>query len=427
MIRQLLALIFMVIAVQQAFAVGVLDRETCIYNGKKLNKGIAAETATEIPKLPENFTGTAVCFDIRSKRRTEEVKIKNGKKHGIERRFDRTTGKLSEEINYVNGERHGVMKRYDHRNNGLQQEMQYKQGQIQGVQKTYYSDSGQLERIQWRSKVRSGGKTTEIYFNKDGSLSMLSCGEQVISTQDSKWCGRDGVRSEVVLYADSSNGNSWPREIRHYKNNLLDGEVIKLHREGHMMRKEVYAKGERVSSESFADGKRVHIEKYQDGKQSGEEVAYFEGTEKIKMAVQWKDSKKLKQLEFYQNGKPKEAQLFDGDTVMITRYRQDGSKQLEGAFIERGSAWWPYMISHGAIKIFSDDGHLSEEAGYSYGRLNGQRKLYNSTQDLTREESYEKGSLVSAKDYDRFGQIIREIHYFPDGSVKKSSEPPAGL
>ena len=427
MIQQFLVFPVLLITAYPTLAMGVLDRETCVYNGKKLNKGIAKESATETPKLPVDFTGTAVCYDLRSKRRTEEIDIKDGKKHGLERRFNRDTGKISEEINYVNGERHGLMKRYDHRNNGLQQEMRYEKGQIQGVQKSFYSENGQIERIQWRSKVRSGKETTEIYFNKDGSLSMLSCGAQVISTQDSNWCGRNGTRSKVVLYSDSGKDNSWPREIRHYKNNLLDGEVIKLNIEGQMIRKESYEKGEQLSSESFSNGKRVHIEKYQQGGRSGEEVAYFEGTEKIKVAVQWKDSKKLKQLGFYQNGNPKETQLFENETVTITRYREGGGKQLEGVFVERGSAWWPYMVSHGVLKYFSEEGHLSEEAVYSYGKLNGSRKLYNSKQEQFREELYESGSMLSAKDYDRVGEIIRETEYFPDGSVKDDAELSPGL
>lgn len=426
MIRIILAFSLLTIAMSKVMAVGVLDRESCFYNGKKLDKGIAEETATKIPKVSEDFTGTAICYDLRENRRTEEIDIKNGKKHGWERRFNRTTGKLSEEIYHVDGKRHGVMKRYDHRNGGLQQENNYVQGENIGLQKSYFSENGQLKRIYWVSKKRSSKEKTEVYFNEDGSLSMLNCGSQIFSTQDSSWCGREGERSEVVLYSHSE-GESWPREIRHYKNNVLDGEVIKLHKKGHMMRKEVYADGEQLSSEAFTDGKPVHIQKYEAGKRSGEEVAYYPGSEQVKVAVEWKDSKKLKQLEFYQNGNPKEAQLFSGDTVEITRYYENGSKYLEGSYIETGSSWWSHMRPHGIIKYYSEDGVLREEAKYTLGQLDGERKLHIEKQGLYREETYGKGNLLSAKDYDRHGQPILETQYFPDGSVKKVVEIPPGL
>lgn len=425
MIRKILIFFLLIIVVPPAIAVGVLDRESCFYNGKKLDKGIAEETSTKTPKVAEDFSGKAVCYDLRENRRTEEVEIKNGKKHGWEQRFSRTSGKLSEEIYYVDDERHGVMKRYDHRNDGLQQEMNYEHGKLAGIQKEYFSENGQLKRIQWVEKERSNNKKTEVYFNKDGSLSMLSCGKQVISTQDARWCGRNGERNEVVLYSQSEDKN-WPREVRHYKNNVLDGEVIKLHRQGHMMHKEVYANGEKVSSESFENGKPVHIQKYEAGKRSGEEVAYFEGTDQVKIAVEWKDSKKLKQVEFYQNGQPKETQLFKDDVVAITHYRENGNKYSEGEYEERGSYWWPYTSPQGVVKYYSEEGHLIEEASYDYGRLNGERKLYDS-QELYREEVYEKGDLVNAKDYDRYGQPIRDTHFHPDGSVKKVIEIPPSL
>jgi len=399
---------------------GVLERESCFYNGKKLDRGISEETAIKTPKVAEDFTGTAICYDLRDNRRTEEIEIKNGQKHGWERRFNRSTGELAEEIYNVNGKRHGVMKRYDHRNGELQQEINYEHGENVGLQKSFFSENGQLKRIFWVSKERSSKDKTEITFNKDGSLSMLSCGPQVMSIHDTQWCGRNGKTSKVVLYT-YSNDERWPREIRHYKNNLLDGEVIKLHKQGYMMQKDVYDEGEKISSESYADGKPVHVQKYQSGKQKGEEVVYFEGSDQIKIAVEWDNSRKVKQIEFYQNGKPKETQLFNNDVVEITHYRENGSKYSEGQYIEVGSAWWRYMSPHGVLQYFSDEGELVEKISYSNGRRDGERRLYHS-QNLYRQEKYESGKLLEAVDYDRHGEPVRTTQYFPDGSVKEAKE-----
>ena len=247
MFRVTLIPIVYIFLVSSATALGVLERESCFYNGKKLDRSISEETETKIPKVAVDFTGTAICYDLRDNRRKEEIEIVDGKKNGRERRFDRNTGKLSEEIHNVDGKRHGLMRRYDHRNGQLQQEINYQAGKTVGIQKLFYSENQQLKRIYWASKERTSETRTEVFFNKDGSLSMLKCGPQVISTQDSRWCGRDGQRSEVVLYTQSSE-KTWPREVRHYKNNVLDGEVVKLHRNGQMMEKDVYEEGERVSS-----------------------------------------------------------------------------------------------------------------------------------------------------------------------------------
>jgi len=426
MFRAALIILVYVLLVSTATALGVLERESCFYNGKKLDKSISEETDSKTPKVADNFTGTAICYDLRDNRRTDEIEIENGVKNGWERRFDRNTGKLLEEIHNVDGKRHGIMRRYDHRNGRLQQEINYHAGESIGIQKSFYSENEQLKRIYWAAKERTSEARTEVFFNKDGSLSMLKCGPQVISTQDSRWCGRGGERNEVVLYTQNSE-QTWPREIRHYKNNLLDGEVVKLHRNGQMMEKVVYKEGERVSSETFTDGKIIHIKKYESGKHSGEEVAYYPGTDKIKIAVEWKNSKKHKQVEFYQNGNPKETQLYKKDSIAVTRYYDNGSKYLEGHFVERGSRWWSYMVRHGKIKIYSLEGNLNEEVSYDNGQIEGLRKLYDAQDGLYREEFYEKGSLLSAKDFNVNGLPIREVLYYPDGSVKKVNDISPGV
>jgi len=100
---------------------------------------------------------------------------------------------------------------------------------------------------------------------------------------------------------------------------------------------------------------------------------------------------------------------------------------LEGHFVERGSRWWSYMVRHGKIKIYSLEGNLNEEVSYDNGQIEGLRKLYDAQDGLYREEFYEKGSLLSAKDFNVNGLPIREVLYYPDGSVKKVNDISPGV
>ena len=83
MFRVTLIFTLNIIFVSSVLALGVLDRESCFYNGKKLDKSISEETDKKTPKVAENFSGTAICYDLRDNKRTHEIEIKNGVKNGL--------------------------------------------------------------------------------------------------------------------------------------------------------------------------------------------------------------------------------------------------------------------------------------------------------------------------------------------------------
>ena len=70
-----------------------------------------------------------------------ETPYKNGKKHGIAKRYYEN-GKLASEIPYKNGEIHGVAKGY-YESGKLASETPYKNGEPHGVVKWYY-ENGKL-------------------------------------------------------------------------------------------------------------------------------------------------------------------------------------------------------------------------------------------------------------------------------------------
>lgn len=71
-----------------------------------------------------------------------ETPYKNGKKHGIAKRYYEN-GKLASEIPYKNGEPHGALKYYDD-NGKLMSEASYENGKPHGMLKKYY-ENGNLE------------------------------------------------------------------------------------------------------------------------------------------------------------------------------------------------------------------------------------------------------------------------------------------
>ncbi len=402
-----------------AKGIGLLDMESCVYNGKQLNLGIAKETNTATPKVARDFTGTAVCYDVRTKARSQEVEIRKGKKHGWLRKFDTRTGKLAEEVFYAKGSREGLLNRYDHRNGKLKLRWSFRKDKQHGVQKEFHSETGQLKRVYWTSSPRPSGKATNVKFNKDGSLSQLTCGPQVISTQDSAWCGRDGKSSEVVLYS-LSGGKAWPREIVHYNKNVVHGEKLTLHRDGFVLRKETYKKGTKISSESFKDGKTVHVEEYVGGKRSGEEVAYFEGTKKRKVVVEWKKGKRVKQEDFYMNGQlSRLLEVGKKGKATINEYRDTGVPFSEGTYIFGGSRWWSRWLPDGKITYYYQDGKVRSRSEYKAGQAEGKRTLHDPGGWVAREEHYADGSITRSIDYDNRGKVLCDASYHEDRSIKK--------
>lgn len=409
----ILALSLVVPVSAVAKSLSVLEMENCIYSGKRLNRSIAKPTATETPKIPPKFTGKAVCYDVEKKKRSYEREIVNGKLNGWEIKFDVYRGGVAEETFFVNGLMSGTRRRYDHNTGKLRMEMEYRDGEQHGVQKDYFSKSGKLRRIVWISKPLPK-KTTSIYFNEDGTLSMLECGPQVLTEHDSAWCGRDGKRGKVVLHG-FSRGESWPREIRHYKNNVLDGERIKLNRKGEALSKEIYAKGESKSSESYKDGKVISFSKNKDGKRSGKTRVFFSGGKQLKIETTWKKGKKTEQKEFYEDGLPRAFYKYDKKGVKVTRFF-GGKKYSEGRYKEKRVHWWEYWENDGPLTYYYENGKKKEMIPYKAGEVDGECRRFNESGKLVQADKYVKGTLKSSKYY-RGKKVVREVLYNADGSV----------
>ena len=87
-----------------------------------------------------------------------ETPYKNGKKDGVEKRYD-SDGTLLYEIPYKNGKKDGVEKWY-YSNGTLRKETPYKDGKEEGTQKLYRADSSLEKEIYYKN----GKKIKEVNY-----------------------------------------------------------------------------------------------------------------------------------------------------------------------------------------------------------------------------------------------------------------------
>lgn len=81
----------------------------------------------------------------------EESEYKDGKLHGMSRKYNEETGKLKEETSYKNGNKHGLSKKYNEAKGWLESETQYKDGEKHGFEKLYNSDGTVAKMIYWQN------------------------------------------------------------------------------------------------------------------------------------------------------------------------------------------------------------------------------------------------------------------------------------
>ncbi|MBL8949849.1 MAG: toxin-antitoxin system YwqK family antitoxin [Myxococcaceae bacterium] len=130
------------------------------------------------------------------------VTLRDEKRDGVEETFD-SNGTLLESVPWANGVRDGVEKVFDRKTGKLKHEQTYRAGKRDGLERTYFDDGKVSEETQWKSEVR-GDRTTWWMNGKkktvdtaDGDVSKhLDYDDQGTLVEDVtfKRSRRDGVR-----------------------------------------------------------------------------------------------------------------------------------------------------------------------------------------------------------------------------------------
>ncbi len=406
--------IMMCITSFSAFA-GLLDNDDCLYNGKKHDASVRYDSSGV-----SKFKGKVVCVDPDTKKIYSELHMSKGLKNGIEREFERDSGKLRLVTNFINDLIDGVQTKYDTKTGKIWLENSYKKGNLSGVHKEYYEETGKLRRIFYTDE--NDNDNTSITFTKSGKLTQLSCGSVSVVPDDKVWCGRSGKEGRVKLYFHDDDKLSIDGG---YKNGKQNGEWISFHGKGHAVEKTVYADGKMVSEvELDATGKEKYKQTVGAEKGSREVQSFFANTTLIEVKSSWKDGMKVAEVQYYQNGKMKYESKIEGGLHNVKRYYDSGTLQSIGTYTGNCESYY-WCTPQGKSLSYQRTGELVDEENWNQGKREGTQKSYNDLGKIAIEEFYEKGtrkwSIEQWKSKDP--RIKRE--FAGDGSILKQTVLPS--
>jgi antitoxin component YwqK of YwqJK toxin-antitoxin module len=392
--------------------------DTCLYNGK---------THDDRYGELQHFTGEYSCRDSDTKNVTLREHHVDGVQEGEYSRYNARTGQLEEVGTYRHGKRHGVIRRY---HNGVQtDELAYVDGEVSGVQKGFRE--GVLQRVYSIEPDRRGGRVdTDFYFNKQGQLTHLHCGQRPIGMKDEVWCGFNGKQSTVTLYDDKGRKSAVEQYLWGKQHGVEQRFNVVT---GAMMHEEHYENGRRAGGSQSFDRQGTMLSKSDcdAARSSCTETQFFEGGKQPREVVVWKAGKTVKRTSYYQNGQEEESVTAEGDKFRILRYYDTGKLRSKGTYLYLyGNEWyWERYMPDGVIEYFDSDGQLSRKEAFQRGVRSGPSLHLWHRRDgkLVREEVvYEKDHLKSQKIFVE-DKLTEESEYFPDGSIKSHKDyAPAG-
>ncbi len=80
---------------------------------------------------------------------------------------------------------------------------------------------------------------------------------------------------------------------------------------------------------------------------------------------------------------------------------------------------WRDVTPQGKHQTYYGDGTLRVEVTYRDGQRDGHARWYREDGKLREERTYRNGVLLSKKEYDEAGSLVRDEEYFEDGSRKR--------
>lgn len=376
-----------------------LRTEGCEYSGVLMDA--SSEGEASLNKLSNDFTGEKICRHKNGTIFTRQM-YKSGVLSGLSEKRNKK-GELVEQTEMKDGKRHGHSKRFDRITGKLQKELVFDQDKVQ-LERTYHRKTGKLEAI--KAFQKDGKRGSSLIFNRWGKLSQLNCYDLSADVIDQKYCGREGQSPPVEIY-DRHQDRLYA--IESYKELKLNGERKVFSENGKTLISEVYVMGKKVSAKTSLPSGQVE-EKIDDNGVSNKKIFYASG--KIESETLSKAGQVTDQKRHYENGKMKShLSVVEGLTSMKTYY---DNGQMECSYSFR--AWMSY---EGPFICYLEDGKLRFSENYSNGNLDGEQ-VYESYQSRreTKKVVYKAGIKISQKRFDAQNVQISFDQFEPDGSKK---------
>jgi antitoxin component YwqK of YwqJK toxin-antitoxin module len=375
---------------------------------------------------PEHFTGEYSMRDMDTGKVTLVERHVDGVAEGPFAKYDSRTGQLEESGTMRRGKRHGLYQRYNNKGK-LQDEYTYVDGAQLGVQKSY--DDGVLETVYSVTAVR-GGRDVSFSFNKKGQLTQLECGTRSIGKDDAAWCGRDGKVSLVTLYDDEGR----VRATQQYQWGRLHGMSRRLHVvTGKVMTEAKFVRGveQKDGQKDFdAQGELRWKSDCDEARAACTETQFFDGGKEVQSRVVFKGGKLFSRTDFFQNGKPREEVVREGEQFVVTRSDDEGHRSLKGRFIQSMNWRWTEWMPDGEVEHFDEDGHVWLRERYRKGLREGRREyMWIRDKHALKEEGEYKDDKLLRTSIFVDGKLAAILEYAPDGSLKskKTISVPEGL
>lgn len=282
------------------------------------------------------------------------------------------------EIHFKNGKIDGIRKDYD--NNGeLTSTRAYKNGKYHGEWK-YYNNNGEV-------------KTIENY--KEGN-------------KDGKW------------WKKFSTNNNYYTKTAYYHNNTPTGTWTEKWQNGNLKEERTYkGKGTYVLKKYHTNGKLHQQKSYKNFKLDGIQLVYSSSGILIKRDA-YKNDLLEKKESFFDNSRPYQVYNLRNGRLhgYFIEYKRSGAKSLEGYYDNgnetglwkkyRGDNGWLYFettykndTQNGSYKSYYRSGIIETEGNYLNGSRNGIWKVYNEAGKLIKEITYDKGTEVERKEYNK--------------------------
>lgn len=323
----------------------------------RFNSAVPSDT---IKTISGNKTELKVLYKDGSVK--EIIKLKNNKKHGMQKKYS-NTGVLLSAIEYNNGLLCGDYIQY----NG--------QGGVE-VQKTY----------QCNPKLNKSWLEGN-YLEYNGKI-LITKGEYKDSLKQGKW----------VIY----HNNGLLKEIANYKKGALYGEQIIYNNKGDISYKINYIQAiEKGKTIALKHGKYVYY--HHSGGLSQEGM--YENGNKSGLWKEYSQKGELQKETFYKNGKTHGKN---------NRYTSEGKTESTGEFYEEIEVDGKILrnVFHGVKEQYNSNGKLERKEKYVYGKKDGEWTTYHANGNLNESASY-KNNLQTGKHlfYDAEGNKIYEGNY----------------
>lgn len=298
----------------------------------------------------------------------------------------------------------------------------YKQGKLHGPQSTFHAN-GTVSTYGDNKNGRKEGAWTTYY----DSGAKLESGTYVRGQKTGLWTRyrADGTKDELTNYKEDAKHGAYVEYDAHgqkeeegqFEAGKREGLWTDYRRDGSPKKTRSYKRGVREgpSSTYDADGHRTALEAYLGGKKHGP-MKYWrmrDGKLVVERTQTYQRGRRQGvEMRFFRTGEPRYRYTYDKDekTGPSTEWRLSRGQHYvsrKGSYLRgKREGLWESMDS---------EGHVLKEEHYEKGKLQGRSKYW-------RVNKAGERSLQRVANYSTGKRHGMQIHYQPDGSVKKEVE-----